>query len=373
MTHESTQPFTDRDDSLSSGGSPIGSVSQLTPADAAFSDASLTGTAPSNPAAAGPGESPLTAPAEPTRPRSRAQQWRSVLPPMTPKLAAGLILIAAITLFGVLGPAVLGNPRSIRDIGTTPPSGEFLLGTTQTGQDVLAQLAHATYGSLLIGLVVGVLALVLSMIFGVIGSYVGGWVDESFSLFTNIMLVIPGLPLVIVISSYVQDKTIWVLAVVLAITSWAASARVLRSVTLSLRSRDYVAAARVSGEKPWRIIAVEILPNLTPVLASQFVLAITAAILAEAGLSYLGLGASGTFTWGTMLFQAQNGFALTLGTWWWFVPPGILIAVLGGALALVNFAIDEVVDPRLRTTTLRKDKKRLKKRLNTTTEGGVPV
>src|SRR5690606_22365898 len=115
------------------------------------------------------------------------------------------------------------------------------------------------------------------------------------------------------------------------------------------------------------------LPNLIPVLASQFVLAIIAAILAEAGLSYLGLGASGTFTWGTMLFQAQNGFALTLGTWWWFVPPGILIAVLGGALSLVNFAIDEVVNPKLRTTTLRKDKKRLKKRLHTTIEGGVPV
>ena len=206
MTHESTQPLTGRDDTPSSDVSPIGGVSQLTPADAAFTEPSLTGTTPSNAAAGGRIESPAPATGTPARPRTRWQQWRSVLPPMTPKLAAGLILIAAITLFGILGPAVLGNPRSIRDIGTTPPSGEFLLGTTQTGQDVLAQLAHATYGSLLIGLVVGVLALVLSMIFGVIGSYVGGWVDESFSLFTNIMLVIPGLPLVIVISSYVQKS-----------------------------------------------------------------------------------------------------------------------------------------------------------------------
>jgi peptide/nickel transport system permease protein len=306
-----------------------------------------------------------------TRPDRRPRGLRQRLRGMSPKLAIGLALILLIVLFGVVGPLVVGNPLAIRDIGRTPPSGEFPLGTTQTGQDVLAQLAHATRGSLLIGLVVGVIALLLSVLFGVIGSYVGGWLDESFSLFTNVMLVIPGLPLVIVISSYVAEKNIWVLAVVLAITSWAASARVLRSVTLSLRNRDYVAAARVSGEKSWRIISVEILPNLVPVLAAQFVLAVIAAILGEAGLSYLGLGASGTFTWGTMLFQAQNGFALTLGAWWWFIPPGILIAVLGGALSLVNFAIDEVVDPKLRTAKLHKDKKRIKRRLGGTAEGGV--
>lgn len=301
----------------------------------------------------------------------RQRSVRNVLRGISPKLAIGLGLILVIVLFGIIGPLVVGNPLAIRDIGRTPPSGEFLLGTTQTGQDLLAQLAHATRGSLLIGIVVGSIAVVLSIIFGVIGSYVGGWLDESFSLFTNVMLVIPGLPLVIVISSYVAEKNIWVLAVVLAITSWAASARVLRSVTLSLRSRDYVAAARVSGEKSWRIIGVEILPNLVPVLAAQFVLAVIAAILGEAGLSYLGLGASGTFTWGTMLFQAQNGFALTLGAWWWFIPPGIMIAVLGGALSLVNFAIDEIVDPKLRTAKLHKDKKRIKRRFSGTSEGGV--
>lgn len=302
-----------------------------------------------------------------TRPprRGRASRFRSP----SPKLVVGLAIILAIVLFGIFGPLLLGSPLSIRDVGLSAPSAEFPLGTTQTGQDVLAQLAWATRGSLLIGLVVGLLAMLLSMVFGVIGSYIGGLVDDGFSLFTNVMLVIPGLPLVIVISSYVAEKNIWVVAIVLAITSWAASARVLRSVTLSLRNRDYVSAARVSGEKSWRIIMIEILPNLVPVLASQFVLAVIAAILGEAGLSYLGLGASGTFTWGTMLFQAQNGFALTLGAWWWFIPPGVLIAVLGGALSLVNFAIDEVVDPRLRTANLHRDKRRIKRRLGTVEEG----
>ena len=225
-----------------------------------------------------------------------------------------------------------------------------LLGLTQTGQDVFAQLAYATRGSLQIGLIVGVLATVLSAFFGVIGAYAGGAVDEVFSLFSNIMLVIPGLPLVIVIAGFVppESRGAWTVALVLAITGWAASARVLRAQTLSLRNRDYVAAARVAGEKRWRIIAVEILPNLLPLLASQFVFAVIAAILSEAGLSFLGLGASNSSTLGTMLYFAQNGFALQRAAWWWFVPPGLVIALFGCGLALINFSIDEIINPKLR-------------------------
>lgn len=290
-------------------------------------------------------------------PEQVVQTRKRVTLRLTPKLIIGLVLAGAIVLFGVLGPLLVTNPSTVRDIGLTGPSGEHILGTTQTGQDVFAQLAHATRGSLTIGLVVGVLTLVLSAFFGIVGTFAGGWWDESFSLFSNVMLVIPGLPLVIVISSYVPDKSIWLIAVVLAITSWAGSARVLRGYTLSLRNRDYVLAARVAGEKRWRILAVEILPNLIPLLASQVVLAIIAAILGEAGLSFLGLGATGSFTWGTMLFYAQNGLALRLGAWWWFVPPGLLLAVFGAALSLINFSIDEIINPKLRAQTRATRKK----------------
>ncbi|MEV8379227.1 ABC transporter permease [Kribbella sp. NPDC056861] len=282
---------------------------------------------------------------------------RRTLPPMTFKLGIGLTLAGVIVLFGLIGPFVLGSPSTVRDIGLTPPGDGFVLGTTQTGQDVFAQLAHATRGSLTIGVVVGAITLILSSFFGVVGAFIGGWVDESFSLFTNIVLVIPGLPLVIVISSYVPDKSIWLVAAVLAITSWAGSARVLRGFTLSVRSRDYVLASRVGGEKRWRILLVEILPNLVPLLASQVVFAVIFAILGEAGLSFLGLGASGSFTWGTMLFYAQNGLALRLGAWWWFVPPGLAIALFGAALSLINFSIDEIINPKLRSQT-RADRKR---------------
>jgi peptide/nickel transport system permease protein len=158
---------------------------------------------------------------------------------------------------------------------------------------------------------------------------------------------------VIVIGNYVpqNQRGLFLIAIVLAITSWAGSARVLRAVTLSLRNRDYVAASRVSGEKTWRVLVVEILPNLIPVMASQFVFAIIFAILGEAGLSFLGLGANNSFTLGTILYQAYNDLALTQGAWWWFVPPGLVIALFGAALSLINFSIDEIINPKLRNQT----------------------
>ncbi len=291
--------------------------------------------------------------------------WRMLLPTMTPWLALGLTLVVGITLFGLIGPLLVGDPQQIRDQGLTGPSLEFPLGTTQTGQDVLAQLAHATRGSLQIGLIVGVLATVLSAFFGIYGAYRGRFVDDAFSLLSNVFLLIPGLTLVIVISGFVprESRGLWTIAVVLAVTSWAASARVLRAQTLSVRSRDYVAASQVSGERPWRVITVEILPNLLPVIASQFVFAVIAAILGEAGLAFIGLGASNSSTLGTMLFYAQNGFALSLGAWWWFVPPGLIIALIGMGLSLINFSIDEIINPKLKNLRLHRKRARRADRL----------
>lgn len=303
---------------------------------------------------------PTAEPAAATRAASRRRR-----PRLTPKLVIGSSIVALTILFGFLGPLLTGNPSLVRDLGMTAPSGSFPLGTTQTGQDVLAQLAHATRGSLIIGLVVGALTLTLSAFFGIVGAFIGGTVDDLFSLLTNIMLVIPGLPLVIIISSYVPDKSIWLVALILSLTSWAGSARVLRGVTLSVRNRDYVLASRVSGERTWRILTVEILPNLIPLLASQVVGAIIAGILGEAGLSFLGLGASGSFSWGTMLYYAQNGLALRLGAWWWFVPPGLMLALFGAALSMINYSIDETINPKLRAATDAKRRRRARRRAGT--------
>ncbi|MDR1386493.1 MAG: ABC transporter permease [Propionibacteriaceae bacterium] len=284
----------------------------------------------------------------------RRRSITSLLPSRSPKLIAGLVILAVIVLYAIVMPHFVMDPRAISTDMLKPPGyGGHLLGTNQAGQDIWAQLAYGTGGSLVIGLTVGALATVLSAFFGVFGAYVGGAVDEGFALFTNVILVIPGLPLTIVIGNYVpvQQRGLFLISVVLAITSWAGSARVLRSVTMSVRNRDYVAAARISGEKTWRVLVVEILPNLIPVMASQLIFSVIFAILGEAGLSFLGLGANGTYTLGTILYFANQSLALTQGAWWWFIPPGLMIALLGMALSLVNFSIDEIINPKLRQST----------------------
>jgi len=274
--------------------------------------------------------------------------FRSILPRMSVKLVVGIVLVGAIVLFGILGPLFTQNPRNSQNPALEPPSLQHLLGTSKLGYDVFAQLAHGTQGSLLVGITAGGIAVVLSLFFGILAGYVGGWRDEVLSLVTNIMLVIPGLPLAMVIATYFSSRSWMLVAIVLGITSWAGSAVVLRTQARSLRSRDYVYAAKVAGEKSFRVILVEIMPNLLPLLAAQFLFAIIFAILGEAGLSYLGLGATDSITWGTILNDAQSGQALGTGAWWWFVPPGVLIALLGCGLSLINFSIDEIINPKLR-------------------------
>ncbi|MFC6021198.1 ABC transporter permease [Plantactinospora solaniradicis] len=276
-------------------------------------------------------------------PTSRPR-WRGLL--HSRKLVAGLGIVGFFGLVAVVGPLLVGDPNLVSDDRLLGPSADHLLGTTNTGQDVFRQLVVATRGSMIVGLVVGVLATVVSVGVGVVGGYVGGHTDEGLSLFSNVFLVLPGLPLVVLITDYVQTRGALAIALIVSITAWAGSARVLRAQTLSLRSRDYVDAARVSGEPGWRIITFEILPNLLPLIAAQFVFAVIGGILTEAALAFLGLGGAGS--WGTMLYFAQNSQALSLGAWWWFVPPGLAIALVGAGLALINFSLDELINPRLR-------------------------
>ena len=280
----------------------------------------------------------------------RRSGLRAVLPTMTPKLIVGILLVGAIVLFAIIAPMVTQNPRNSANPALSPPSSEHLLGTTKLGYDVLAQLAHGAQGSLMVGLIAGGIAIVLSLIFGVLAGYLSGWREDVLALVTNIMIVIPGLPLVMVIAAFAPVRSLQLVAFVLGITSWAGAAYVLRLQTRSLRTRDYVYASKVAGERSLRIILIEIMPNLLPLLAAQFLFAIIFAILGEAGLSYLGLGPTDSITWGTILNEAQSGQALGQGAWWWFVPPGITIAALGCGLALINFAIDEIINPKLRSS-----------------------
>lgn len=264
------------------------------------------------------------------------------------RLTVGCAILLVLVFTASVGPFLVADPHQVsQDLGQSP-SGAHWLGTTQTGQDIFAQLVVATRGTLLIGVAAAVLATVISVVVGIGGGFLGGVADEALSLLSNVFLVIPGLPLVIVVAAYLEGGTL-ATVMVIALTSWAASARVLRAQTLSLRTRDYVLAARVYGERRWRIVLVEILPNELAIIVSQFIFAVIFAVLTQASLAFLGLDDPANLTWGTMLYFAQNAEALSGGAWWWFVPPGLCIAVLGAALSLISFGLDEVLDPRLAT------------------------
>ena len=226
------------------------------------------------------------------------------------------------------------------------------MGTTHLGQDIFSQLLVGTRGVMVVGFIAGFVATAIGVVVGVTAGYIGGIGDESLSVLANVFLVIPQLPLIIIIAGQLPSAGGITVALVIAITGWAWGARVLRAQTLSLRRRDFVEAARANGERTWRIITAEILPNLTAIIAAGFVGTVSFAILSLITLSFIGIGTTGDWNWGTILYWAQAQLALQRGAWWWFVPAGLCIALVGMALALVNFGIDEFVNPRLRSTDL---------------------
>jgi oligopeptide/dipeptide ABC transporter ATP-binding protein len=275
------------------------------------------------------------------------------------KTITGLSILGVFVLAGVFGPMVWRiDPSALSDDILQPPSGEHWFGTTQTGQDILAQVLIGTRVSLLVGVTASVLATVLSLIVGLTAGYIGGLTDELLSALANVFLVIPALPLVVVLAGYLPTRGSLTVAVVISLTGWSWGARILRAQTLSIRRRDFIEAARATGERPVRILLFEILPNEMAIVASSFLFTIVFAILTQAGLAFLGLSDVTTWSWGGILYWAQNNQALQSGAWWWFVPPGLCIALIGTALALVNFGIDEYVNPRLRNKGIHQRKTR---------------
>jgi peptide/nickel transport system permease protein len=273
--------------------------------------------------------------------------WRLLT--RNPKAFAGVCIVAFFVLVAIFGPLFIHtNPSAFSSDVLSPPDSQHLLGTTQTGQDVFAQLVTGTRVSILWGFLTGLLVTVLSISIGLVSGYFGGIVDDALSLVINVFLVLPGLPLAIVLASFLSYKGPLTVALVITLTSWAWGARVLRAQTLSMRKRDFVEAARSSGESAFRLIFFEILPNEIAIVAAGFVSTVIYVILAEAGLEFLGLGDPNIISWGSMFYWAQNNDALLQGAWWWFLPPGLCIALLGAGLAFINYGIDEIANPRLR-------------------------
>jgi peptide/nickel transport system permease protein len=269
-------------------------------------------------------------------------------------VTAGLIILGIFVFLAFFGSLLAPyDPSALSSEVLGAPSAAHWLGTTQTGQDVLSQLLVGAQSTLLIGFLTGVIATTLSIIVGVSAGYFAGSGGELLSLVSNIFLVIPGLPLLIVITSYVPRASTLVLSLVLSVVGWAWGARVLRAQTLAFRQQDFVQAAKASGESNWRIILFEILPNEAAIVVTGFVFTVVYAISFYVALVFLGFGNINQWSWGTMLYYAQSNEAITSsGAWWWWAPPGLAVALLILSLVMLNFGIDEFINPRLKAAGL---------------------
>jgi peptide/nickel transport system permease protein len=292
------------------------------------------------------------------------------------KVRIGLGIIGLFTLAAIFGPwfnsAVIGyNAKALNyfAIGQSPNS-HHLLGTTSTGQDVLAQLIAGSRNSLLVGALAAVVGTALAIIFGVTAGFFGKGVDTVLNFITNLFIIMPVFPLTLVVAGYLQGTGPVTIALVIGVFGWAGGARTLRAQTMSLRNRDFTMAMRMIGESRIRLIFVEVFPQLSGWVSAMFLHGVIGGVLAEAGLAFLGISNPDTVSWGTMIQNAQQQNAILNGQWWWFIPPGLCIAAIGTATGLINFGIDEIASPRLRSVR-RAVVKRTRRRTEETS-GGMP-
>jgi peptide/nickel transport system permease protein len=298
-------------------------------------------------------------------PPDAAGRSRRLQLPRSPKIITGLIVLGVFLIIAVIGPWIAPHDPSASLSTTTGvpqgPSAAHWLGTTQIQQDVFSQLLAGGRSTVLVAFLSGLVATALSVIIGVTAGYRGGLTDDLLSMLANFFLVMPALPLLIVVFGFLPPSggsNDLLIGLIIAITGWAWGARVLRAQTLSLRNRDYVESARIIGERSWRVIGFEILPNLMPVVASSFLFTVLYGVGTYTALAFLGLVNPEHWSWGAMLFWAQGADAELSGYWWWYIPPGLAVAFLGTALALLNFGIDEFINPRLRVAGLTRRRAR---------------
>ncbi|WP_406732656.1 ABC transporter permease [Vibrio scophthalmi] len=235
---------------------------------------------------------------------------------------------------------------------------DHVMGTSRMGRDVWSQFVHGSRVSLSVGFGAGITVCFLATVIGISAGYFGGRVDDFLTAAMNIMLVIPQYPLLFVLAAFIGEAGPLTIALIIGFTAWAWGARVIRSQTLALREKEFVKAAEVLGESSWRIIFVEILPNLIPIVGASFIGSVMYAIMMEATISFLGLGDPNTVSWGIMLYNVQTSSSMLIGAWWELLAPCMALILLMTGLALLNFAVDEIANPQLRS---HKGMKRWKK------------
>lgn len=266
------------------------------------------------------------------------------------KATIGLAIVLFYVVIAIAAPLITTHDPNKRVARPhQPPSQEHVMGSTRIGRDVYTQAVWGTRTSLIVGFSAGLIVTVIGTLIGVTAGYFGGWIDEVLNFVTNIALVIPQLPLLLVLAAFIGKSDPFMIAMIIGLTSWAWGARVTRAQTLTLRRRDFIEASEQIGEPSWRIITVELLPNLLSIIGFNFIGSVIYTIITEATLEFLGLGDPLAVSWGTMLYNAQNSSAITVGAYWEVFVPCLAIAVIGVGLSLLNFGVDEISNPRLRT------------------------
>jgi peptide/nickel transport system permease protein len=265
------------------------------------------------------------------------------------KLVGGLAVVLLFLVVAAVGPLLTDHgPNEYVGPPAQRPSAQYWFGTTMFGQDVFAQFTHGLRSTFLVGLLGGGLAAFIGMLIGFTAGYRGGAVDEALNMITNVVLVIPTLAVLMVIATYLRVRGVVPEAIFIGVFSWPWVARAIRAQTFTLRSRDFVDLARLSGASGRKIIFKEIAPNMSSYLFMTFILLFGGAVLIAATLDFIGLGPTEGISLGLMMNNAVLWSALPLGMWWWFVPPGLGITVIVGALYIMNVGLDEVFNPKLR-------------------------
>lgn len=268
-------------------------------------------------------------------------------------IVIGLALILSVVLFAVIGTMVI-DPKRI-EVGATElprmsPSWDLLLGSDQFARDVLAYVAYGTFGTLLMGLIAGLIGIGVGTALGFIAGYFGGWLDTIIVVLSDSFITIPGLMILIVIGAYIDQLTVEQLGLLIGGISWMGTTRVVRAQVLTLRRRAYVEVAKFNGQSDLEIVFAELIPNLAPFIAASFVGAVAGAILLSIGLSALGLGPQNEPSLGLMADYFIRFGAVPQGLWWWFGPPIVIIAIFVVGLFILITGLDQIANPRLRTS-----------------------
>jgi peptide/nickel transport system permease protein len=264
----------------------------------------------------------------------------------------GLSVLVFFVLVAVFAPLIADRSTMDPTSPTTgvayePPSAEFWFGTDNLGRSIYTMTVYGSRISLTVGLSATLISMAIGALIGIFAGYYGGWLETGLMRLTDWFLVLPWLALAIVLASLL-GRSLSIIILVIGITSWPSTARIVRAQTLSVKTRPYVERSRALGASNWHLITRHILPNVGPLIFANTILTVAIAILSETTLSFLGLGDPLAVSWGTMLDFAFSAGAATTGQWWWLLPPGLAIVLVVLAFTMCGFALDEILNPKLR-------------------------